>query len=70
MLGASHKRTTLLLIKTTPLYTRRHPLKVTKALRKERPPLLDLLVRQPKKVAYRGLLAEPESDCDAHIDRS
>jgi hypothetical protein len=43
---------------------------LTTALREERPQPLDLLVRQPKKVAHSSLLAEPESDRDANINGS
>jgi len=40
------------------------------ALWKELPQPFDLLVRQPKQITYPGLLAEPESDRDAHINGS
>jgi hypothetical protein len=36
----------------------------------ERPQPLHLLTSQPKQVAHSGLLAEPESDRDAHINGS
>ncbi|KAK0357916.1 hypothetical protein LTR94_037463, partial [Friedmanniomyces endolithicus] len=40
------------------------------ALGKERPQPLNLLIRQPKQVTHSGLLAEPESDRDDHINGS
>ncbi len=40
------------------------------AVGKERPQPLDLLVRQLKQGAHPGLLAEPESDRDPHINGS
>ncbi|PZU79107.1 MAG: hypothetical protein DI530_09420, partial [Sphingomonas sp.] len=34
------------------------------------PGRFNLLIRQPKQVAHSGLLAEPESDRNAHINGS